>query len=33
MPMYATNVEHAFDFLTKDMGEDRSVYINGKCMM
>ncbi|XP_052268476.1 chitin synthase chs-2-like [Dreissena polymorpha] len=23
LPEYATNVEHAFDFLTKDMGEDR----------
>ncbi|XP_052786292.1 chitin synthase chs-1-like [Mya arenaria] len=23
LPQYATNVEHAFDFLTKDMGEDR----------
>lgn len=23
LPMYASNVEHAFEFLTKDMGEDR----------
>lgn len=23
IPQYASNVEHAFDFLTKDMGEDR----------
>ena len=23
LPEYAENVEHAFDFLTKDMGEDR----------
>lgn len=23
LPQYATNVEHAFEFLTKDMGEDR----------
>lgn len=23
LPQYASNVEHAFDFLTKDMGEDR----------
>ena len=23
LPQYASNVEHAFEFLTKDMGEDR----------